>query len=366
MTSTIIFDISGHGYGHLAQIAPLVRLVIERKGVRDVIVRSPHDAERAERIIGVPGLRTVPPPPDPGLVMHGPVQVDVEATLRKYGELHEALPQVIENEARRLERLGAALLISDVGHVGPAAAARAGIPSFALCSLHWEEILAACLPDTPEVRRIRDGIVGAYDEARAFLLAAPRQSVPRLARVVPIGPMVRGRGRSMREFIRRQLGVRAGTRLCYVTFGGIGGTQPCPRLPGNEEWAWIFAGRMPHVLHAGRMFPGEKLTGLDALDLIASCDLVLTKTGYGTFMECVAHGTPCAFLSRPDWPEAADLEEWLTASGIGKPVTASMLVDGSWLEAARSLRRARPRPEIFTGALDALAVISRECGSLIS
>ena len=170
----------------------------------------------------------------------------------------------------------------------------------------------------------------------------------------------------MREFIRRQLGVRAGTRLCYVTYGGIGGTQPCPRLPGNEEWAWIFAGRMPHVLHAGRMFPAEKLAGLDALDLIASCDLVLTKTGYGTFMECVAHGTPCAFLSRPDWPEAADLEEWLTASGIGKPVTASMLADGSWLAAARSLRRARPRPEIFTGALDALAVISRECDSLIS
>ncbi len=364
MTSTIIFDISGHGYGHLAQIASLVRLVIERKGTRDVIVRSPHTAKLAESIVGVSGLRTVPPPPDPGLVMRSPTRVDVQATLRRYRDLHEAMPRVVEREARRLERLGAALLVSDVGHIGPAAAARAGIPSFAVCSLHWEEILAACLPDTSEVRRIREGILGAYEKAQAFLLAAPRRSVPRLSRVVPVGPMVRGRGRNMRELLLRRIGARPGTRLCYVTFGGIGGTQPRPRVPENEEWACIPAARSSCVSRGGRTVPASDLAGLDALDLIASCDLVLTKTGYGTFTECVAHGTPCAFLARPEWPEAHDLEEWITATGLGMPVTTSMLADGTWLKVAKHLRRSRPRPEIFTGAADALAIISRTCGSL--
>ncbi len=364
MGSTIIFDISGHGYGHLAQIAPLVRLAMERTGTRRVILRSAHNAELAERIVGVSGLRTVPPPPDPGLAMRGPVRADVRTTLRRYRELHDALPRILEHEARRLECLGAALLVSDVGYIGPAAAARAGIPSFALSSLHWEEILAAFLPDTAEVRRIRDGIVEAYGRAAAFLLAAPRRSVPRLDHVVPIGPLVRGRGRNMREFLLRRIGARPDTRLCYVSFGGIGGAHPMLKLPDARGWAWILADRMPRNLRGACAVSADEIAGLDALDLIASCDLVLTKTGYGTFTECVAHGTPCAFLSRPDWPEAHDLEEWISASGLGMPVTASMLSDGSWLEAAEGLRRSRPRPEIFTGAEDALAFITRTCGPL--
>ncbi len=365
MVSTIIFDISGHGYGHLAQIAPLVRLAIERKGSRSVIVRSLHAAKLVESFIGISGLRTVPPPPDPGLAMHSPVRVDVGATLRLYRELHEAMPRIVDREARRLERLGAALLISDVGHIGPAAAAQAEIPAFALCSLHWEELLATYLPDTSEVRRIRDGIIGAYEKAQAFLLAAPRHSVPRLSRVIPVGPMVRGRGRNMRELVLQRIGARRGTRLCYVTFGGIGGTRLHPCLPENTGWILILAGRMPHLIGGDRTVPASDLYGLDALDLIASCDLVLTKTGYGTFTECVAHGTPCAFLSRPDWPEARDLEEWIMATGLGMPVTASMLADGSWLEAAGRMQRARARPDMFTGAADALAVITRTCGPLI-
>ncbi len=362
MSPTITFDISGHGYGHLAQIAPLVRLAIDRAGSESVIVRSRHDHELTQHILGVSGLRRASPPPDPGLVMRNPVQVDVEATLRCYRDLHEAFPRILEREARRLERLGTDLLVSDVGHVGPAAAARAGIPAFALCSLHWEEIVAAFLPDTSEVRRIRAGILEAYEMAQAFLLAAPRRSVPRLSRVVSIGPMVRGRGRDMRHDLLGRTDAAPDTRFCYVTFGGIGGNPPALKLPDRDGWIWITAGFTPRDTAASSVIPARELAGLDALDLIATCDLVLTKTGYGTFTECVAHGTPCAFLSRPDWPEAPDLEDWITTLGIGTPVTPRMLADGTWLDRALRPGRGRRQMDMFTGATDAFGILSQACG----
>jgi hypothetical protein len=38
-------------------------------------------------------------------------------------------------------------------------------------------------------------------------------------------------------------------------------------------------------------------------DLMASCDVVLTKPGHGILGECVAAGAPMACVERPDWPE---------------------------------------------------------------
>ena len=51
---------------------------------------------------------------------------------------------------------------------------------------------------------------------------------------------------------------------------------------------------------------------LEFTDLLASCDCVMTKSGYGTFVEATAAGTPLLFVARPDWPEEPCLAAWLT------------------------------------------------------
>ena len=58
------------------------------------------------------------------------------------------------------------------------------------------------------------------------------------------------------------------------------------------------------------------------IDLMASVDLVVTKTGYGMLVEAACNGVPLLFLARPDWPEWPWLEAWIEDLGLGRPLPA--------------------------------------------
>ncbi len=46
-------------------------------------------------------------------------------------------------------------------------------------------------------------------------------------------------------------------------------------------------------------------------DLLTAADAVLTKPGYGTFVEAACNGTPVLYVPRGDWPEEAPIAAWL-------------------------------------------------------
>jgi hypothetical protein len=46
-------------------------------------------------------------------------------------------------------------------------------------------------------------------------------------------------------------------------------------------------------------------------DLLASCDALLCKPGYGSFVEAACSGIPVLYINRPDWPESPALVGWL-------------------------------------------------------
>ncbi len=352
----IVFDISGHGLGHLAQIAPLIRLLRQRVDGARIIIRSRHARGVVAEFAGAP-FTSAPPPPDPELVMLSPVRVDAERTLAAYVALHEDYSAVVAREAAKLAALKADVLISDIGYTGLAAAAEAGITAYALCSLHWEETLAVYLPGNGQTRAIRKQILDSYNSARAFFLTAPRRHIGGLVNVRPIAPLVRGTGRDRSAAIRRLAGVGPKVKLGLISFGGIAGEAAKVRIPDDPDWLWIVRDGLPLAGASGNAAPLSALGGMDMLDLYASCDLVLTKTGYGTFTECAASGAPCLYLPRPDWPEARDLETWMRAKGYGLPVSAGLLASGAWKDQASRLRRRPAGKGIFRGAEEAAEMI---------
>jgi hypothetical protein len=357
----IVFDISGHGLGHLSQIAPLIALLRQRRPDAEIIIRSQHAPAVISAIAGEP-FNTASAPPDPGLVMQSPVRVDAAKTLAAHAALHEDFAATVAREADKLAALKADVLISDIGYTGLAAAARAGIAAYALCSLHWEEMIRAYLPDTAMTRKIREEMLASYNSARAFFIAGPRRRLAGLRNARRIAPLVRGAGRNLSGTIRRDLGAGNSIKLGVITFGGLAGTPARVRLPDDPAWRWIVPDTMP-LAGGGRFAVRRSALGrVDMLDLIASCDLAVTKTGYGTFMECAASATPCLFLPRPDWPEAPDLETWMRVHGFGAPVSAGLLASGQWLATAARLAKRPARPGMFTGAKQAADVILTEMG----
>jgi UDP:flavonoid glycosyltransferase YjiC (YdhE family) len=92
-------------------------------------------------------------------------------------------------------------------------------------------------------------------------------------------------------------------------------------------------------------------TGLAYADMLASVDALVTKPGYGSFVEAVGSGVPVLYLPRPDWPEAPYLIDWLRAHGNALEIGEAELRAGRIGAALHTLWRQAPaRPRVCDGA----------------
>lgn len=143
--------------------------------------------------------------------------------------------------------------------------------------------------------------------------------------------------------------------LSYHGFGHIAQTAPvvnAPRIPGVR---WMvpssWQARHPDAVEL------ESLA-MDFTDVLASCDALLTKPGYGSFAEAACNGVPVLYLDRKDWPEAPYLVEWLKRQGRCMEVERPALERGAIaapLEALWALPPTAPvEPEGIAQAADLL------------
>lgn len=344
--SHLLVDISGHGFGHAGQLAPILAELRRRRPELRVTVRSTLSAAALASLL--PGsFARAEPPPDPCLSMHDPVTVDRATTRAAYAALEADWDAAVERETARLFALAPDLLVSNVGFLGLAAAAEAGIRAVVIGSLNWADIAQAYGVASPAMlERMR----AAYRSAERAILLTPHLPMDWLPRRVSVGPVARV-GKPQRARLVRALRLDPQARLVLVAFGGIEGSERLADLPDISGVVWL-ADRLER--------PGMISTrGLDLAfpDLLASVDLLITKSGYGLFAEAAAAGVPLLFRPRPDWPESPYLEGWIQRAGIGRPLPAEPL------ELARTIATIaaapRPAPVPASGVAQAVAILER-------
>ena len=93
-----------------------------------------------------------------------------------------------------------------------------------------------------------------------------------------------------------------------MSFGGFGLDLDLPRLP---DVTWVLAPPMARLDRDDCVY----VEGVPYPALVAGCDLVLTKPGYGILAEASAAGVPIAWLDRGAFPEAASLVQVLRERG---------------------------------------------------
>lgn len=355
LAQTVIFDVSNHGFGHLAQVAPVVQRMTSLFPDLRVVLRSAHPEYIIRDFTG-PSIELGEPPPEAALVSRGPTIIDAAASATAYDDLHRHWDEHLDRATERLAALAPRVLVADVPYLSLAAAERLGIPSIALCSINWLDLYRAyCGPayDHSIVQTIK----AAYGSAKFFLQPCPHMPMLDLSNRRSIGPIARI-GQARKQELRRMLGVTRDERIVLVTFGGISSKRPLrlPRLPGVR---WLLGSRQPAeadtATEASRVDMGF-------IDLLASCDCVVTKVGYGTFVESACNGVGLVSPARADWPESNALIEWarqhatfaLVEDGIenaqGLQIAVSTVLD--------SVRRPPAAPSGIREAIDVIADIA--------
>lgn len=350
----LFVDISSHGFGHLAQAAPILNALQKRLPTLQLTVRSglPTSALQA-RIAGA--FTHIAGRSDFGFVMHDAVDIDAEATARAYRDFHANWAERVADEAAFLSTLAPDLVLTDVAYLPLAGAARAGFASLTMCSLNWADLFAHFFGKERWAMSIHAEILAAYRTAEAFLRLMPAMEMPALPRCEAIAP-VAAAGEDRRATIDAQLHLNAGDRLVIVAFGGFDTDLSAANWPPSQGLHWL----VPQAWNLQRadMTAIESLA-LPFVDLMRSADAVLTKPGYGAFTEAACNGTPVLYLRRRDWPEQECLIDWLQCHARCREIDAASLRAGDLQIALETLWQ-QPKPALPTadGAIEAASRIA--------
>jgi len=313
--------ITPHGLGHAAQVAPVLNALCQRVPDLSLTLAStlPESFLR-QRIEG--DFRYIKRAADFGLVMHSALAIDLDASAAQYAQLHENWKAQVGTEAQFLEEQRADLVLADVPYLTLAGAEQAGIPAFALCSLNWADIYRHYFSGRPEATHVLNQMEAAYASAQRFFCPEPSMPMTFLENRQAVDPIAR-QGRDCRRQLREKLGLKENVALILISSGGVEARFPVESWPADQGIHWLVSDSW-QVDHPDAS-PLSR-TGLMFTDLLASCDGVLGKCGYGTVTECVANGTPLLYIARPDWPEECSLLDWLSRH------QAAVRIEPEWLE----------------------------------
>jgi len=343
----LVVSITGHGFGHVAQTAPILNLLHKRMPTLQLTIRSSVPATHLRSRIHAP-FEHLPSEGDIGMAMLSPLDIDVEQSRIAYRDFHANWDMRVEQEATLLNALGADFVLSNVGYLPLAGAQHAGIANAALCSLNWADIYRHYLGADDIHAQIRN----CYAAADAFLRATPGMAMDDLPNLLPLAPLAEI-GNNRRDELNHHLRLSHEEKLVLVSLGGITSRLPMDRWPRLDGVRWLVQASW-QVRHPDAVVL-ESLP-LNFSDLLASCDALLSKPGYGSFVEAACSGTPVLFASRADWPESPALIEWLQQNGICREISRESLECGNITDDLPKLwntpRSQPPRPAGAAQAVD--------------
>jgi hypothetical protein len=329
----LVVSISGHGFGHVAQTAPILNLLFKLMPHLRMTVRSVVPLAHLRSRIKVP-FEHLQSHGDIGMIMYSALNVCVADSQAAYQDFHADWSTRVADEAKLLRKLEADAVFSNVGYLALAGAQEACIPNAALCSLNWADIYRYCCGNDAIAKQI----YSCYARADVFFRATPGMQMNDLPNLVPVAPIA-AVGENKRNQLIQLLQLSPKDKLVLVSMGGIASRLPIERWPSLENVFWLVQESW-EVNHPKAVVLETLQTNFS--DLLASCDALVCKPGYGSFVEAACCGTPVLYVDRPDWPETPALVDWLQQHGMCREISLGQSESGEFLEELESVLRSPP------------------------
>lgn len=346
--SRLLFYVSGHGYGHATRVAAVIEALKKKAPRLEVFVRTAASPRH------FPGAQTRRAELDGGMVQKNALDVDLDKTYLDHAALAKNWDALVAKEARAVESLRPALVIGDIPALGFAAAARAGVPSVALGNFSWDWIFSEYAKKDRRFAEVAKGYGDAYSSAKLLLRLPMSCPMPAFERVEDM-PLVVRRSRLARSAARRRLKLTGARPVVLVSFGGFdAGSVDARGSDDLSEFIFIGFTAKPRGLRADWLRLPEH-SPVPHVDLVAACDVVLSKPGYGTISEAVAHGARLLYVPRDNFPEIPALIQYVKRNRAGTELSRADFFAGRWRAA---LERALSRPATAPPATDGASRIA--------
>ncbi|HMS84464.1 MAG TPA: hypothetical protein PKD12_12495 [Nitrospira sp.] len=349
--------ISAHGFGHAAQVVPVLNALGGLVPDLRVLLRTTVPASFFIDRLKVP-WEISPVQQDVGCIQQGPMTINIEATWHEHHRFHSTWNERLLTEIESMRAAQPNLILADTPYLALAAGKAASIPTVALASFTWDLILSEYeAPPSIEGQAILRLIQQAYGQADLALRITPSPTLSCFQRVMTLHPIAEpaAPGRTkLAEF----LALMPGERTVLIGFGGIPLTSlPFETIESLSGYRFLFDGSVPSG--------STRFISLNALPfsfktLLASVDLIMTKPGYGTLVEAVTVQVPIVYVRRYNFGDEQSLVDYLHRYGRGVELSIGDFMKGQWattLEQALSLPPTPPPPEP-SGAREAATMLA--------
>jgi UDP:flavonoid glycosyltransferase YjiC (YdhE family) len=320
---SILYYITGHGYGHAVRSQQVICALQRAAGDLRVHVRTSapdwlfHDADRAVSY----SRQAI----DIGIVQPNSLDMDIDATWRACRALHQSLPGLIAQEVAFVREQKIDLIAGDIPPLCFEIAARADVPSVAVTNFTWDVIYSAYAAKHPGLDPLIEEMTGFYRRATLALTLPYPCSMSMFARREPIPWISRSSALNRRE-ARAQFGLPLNRKIVLLSFGGIGFDDlPWGRLSELSEFFFVTTG--PTELARENLLV-LSLAQRRYVDLLRGVDAIVTKPGYGIVADVLAHRLPVLYTERGEFLEYPRLVQALTELGTAEFIPQADLLSG--------------------------------------
>lgn len=317
--SSILYYISGHGYGHAVRSSQVIEALKKAAPETDIHVRTAAPSWL------FPPVAHSHAAIDVGMVQNDSLAMDIAATLRACRRLQQNAPSIMANELAYIARNEIGLVVGDIPPLCFAIAARVNLPSVAITNFTWDFIYRAYGNECPDFLPLAAEMERHYSHA-TLALALPyscnldvfprREEIPWIARVSVL----------TRDEAREKFALPQSAVIVLLSFGGLG----LDRLPWQElmrlrEFYFVTSGKAESESGNLRIIPAAQR---NYADLIRAADVIVTKPGYGIVADAIAHDVPVLYTDRGEFAEHAKLVEALKACATADFIPQADLLAG--------------------------------------
>jgi hypothetical protein len=350
--------ISAHGFGHAAQVVPVLNALGRLVPDLRVILRTTVPASFFNERLMIPWELSVVQQ-DIGCIQDGPLSINVGATWREHERFHTTYLDRIQHEVTAMRAARPNVILADTPYLAIEAGKAAAIPTIALVNFTWDLILSEYVaPPHIDGPALLDSIRRSYAHADRALCMIPAPKIDVFQRIDAIGPITEPAA-AARNQLASVLALAPRERTVLVGFGGIPLTSlPIADLEQITGYRFLFDGP---ILPGSATFVSIHSLPFSFKTLMASVDAIMTKPGYGTIVEAVALHQPVVYVRRYNFADESPLVDYLHRYGRGAELSIGDFTEGRWepvLKQVLALPKPAFMPPASSGAQDAATILA--------
>ncbi|KFD41003.1 hypothetical protein HY02_07095 [Peptococcaceae bacterium SCADC1_2_3] len=292
------------------------------------------------------------------------VIVDKEKTKEKLINWSSLWGNYIENEKAFCRKHKIGLIISDITPQVFVVAKELNIPGIAISNFTWHYIYDYLFEDMPIVNKIKE----AYQLA-SLALDLPFNEEMKLFKEKKEISLVSRNVIINRNVLRKRYMISENEILVYIGVGKSFNPSFVEKmtLPYKKGVKVLISAGSKLTLKAPISFkipPGET----EAQNYLGMCDLIVSKTGYGTISEAIQAQVPMLLLQRNGFKEDELFLEKVQELGIGGIISEKSFLSGDWINRISEIKNMKinyrkiPERYIQDGAEEAVYILKHFIG----